>query len=333
MALRFRHLDLRPRMVAYRVGQRLQYNRNWQFARDVARMIWEYRTYSLTITVVTIFQEVAALWPVALLGRFVDGLATGDLGNVVWLFFGASVLYPGIVRANVMLRHKMFYETDFRKRVEMTLKVADRGECEEIESAAAAHTRVLNAVSGITNAAYHVLGSFTPVIIKVIVVSGSLLAYNRMLGLTYLASLLVPAAMTATFNNRLRVLRDAEYTIMSQGSGVGVKVIANRGDSSIRDKYVGVMRERTNVLIALVCKSQTFLYIREAALVGSQFLVVFMALAMRDRLQMTPGDFTRVVGYTTQVATAFINTAAVLDAIISYSRAYHVYAEAHDRAC
>jgi hypothetical protein len=35
-----------------------------------------------------------------------------------------------------------------------------------------------------------------------------------------------------------------------------------------------------------------------------------------------------MVGYTTQVAVAFIDTAACLDAIVSFSRAYHVYARA-----
>jgi hypothetical protein len=50
---------------------------------------------------------------------------------------------------------------------------------------------------------------------------------------------------------------------------------------------------------------------------------------MRDRLGLTPGDFTRIAGYTTQVATAFIATASTLDAIISYSRAYHAFTEAH----
>ena len=50
---------------------------------------------------------------------------------------------------------------------------------------------------------------------------------------------------------------------------------------------------------------------------------------MRERLQMTPGDFTKIVGYTTQVAAAFISAAACLDAIVSYTRAYHIYAAAY----
>jgi hypothetical protein len=47
-------------------------------------------------------------------------------------------------------------------------------------------------------------------------------------------------------------------------------------------------------------------------------------------LGLTPGDFTRIIGYTTQVAAAFITTASTLDAIVSYSRAYHIYAQAHE---
>jgi hypothetical protein len=90
------------------------------------------------------------------------------------------------------------------------------------------------------------------------------------------------------------------------------------------------MRVRTNVFISLLARSQSFLCVREATLVGSQFLVVFMALAIRERLQTTPGDGTKIVGYTTQVAGAFISAAACLDAIVSYARAYHIYAAAYN---
>jgi ABC-type multidrug transport system fused ATPase/permease subunit len=292
-------------------------------------LVWEYKRWSAAIIVVTIMQEVAALWPVNLLGRFVDGLQANDLGNVVWLFLGASLLYPGIVRANVILRHKMFYESDLQKRVELTLQESDLGECQDVEAASAAHTRVVNAVSGITNVAYHILGSFTPIIIKIIVVSGNLLAYNRMLGLSYLASLVIPMVMTVLFNNRLRVLRDAQYSVISAVSGTGVRVIAERDNEPVRHKFLGSMRERTNIFISLVSRSQCFLYAREITLVGSQFLVILLALQMRQRIGLTPGDFTRIVGYTTQVAVAFINTAVILDAIISHSRAYHIFAQAH----
>jgi len=103
------------------VQQEVAIDPNWQFARDVIKLVWEYRGYSLAILLVTVLQEVSALWPVNLLGQFIDRLPSGDLGNVVWLFLGASILAPGIMRGNIMLRHKMFYETDFQKRVEMTL--------------------------------------------------------------------------------------------------------------------------------------------------------------------------------------------------------------------
>ena len=95
-------------------------------------------------------------------------------------------------------------------------------------------------------------------------------------------------------------------------------------------RLTSTMRTRSNVLTALLTKSQTFLYIRETILVGSQFLVVFLALSMRDRLNMTAGDFTKIVGYTAQVAAAFISAASCMDAIVSYSRAYHIYAEAYN---
>jgi hypothetical protein len=49
---------------------------------------------------------------------------------------------------------------------------------------------------------------------------------------------------------------------------------------------------------------------------------------MRKTLHMTAGDFTRIIGYTAQVSVAFINAAACLDAVVSYSRAWHVYDEA-----
>jgi len=310
----------------------LRLSLGWRFYSDVFRLIWEYRGFGLAIVAVTILQEFAALWPVSLLGQFVDRLQTGDLGHVVWLLMGASLLYPGIVRGNTILRHKMFYETDLQKRVELTLEESERGDCGDLEAAGTAHTRVVNAVSGITNAAFHILGSFAPVIIKVVVVAGNLLNYNRLLGAAYLGSLVVPAVMTVVFNNKLRVLRDAEYSVISRGSGIGVKVIAQREDTDARHKFGRIMFERKGVLISLVNQSQLYIYFREAALVGSQFLVVFLALAMREEIALTPGDFTRIIGYTTQVAAAFIGTASVLDAIISYSRAYYAYVRRTDQA-
>lgn len=326
--LRRRITVLRKRL-SNRIGQEMSLRSNWQFVGAVAELIWEFRGYSLAILVVTVFQEIAALWPVNLLGQFVDRLQSGDLGNVVWLFLGASVLHPAIARGNVMLRHKMFYESDFKKRVELTLKVSAEGVNTDIEAAGAAHTRVINAVSGITNATHHILGSFTPVIIKIIVVSGSLLAYNQLLGLTYLGSLAIPAIMTVLFNKKLIVLRDAQYSVISKVSGTGVKVISERGNLTLQQKFREIMRERKNIMIALICKSQVFLYLRQVILIGSQFLVIFLALWMRDDLNLTPGDFTRIVGYTAQVAGAFLGAASVVDAIISYTRAYHVYARSH----
>jgi len=325
-----RHADWNVRRAVTRLLSNARLSPNFFFFRDVGRLIWDYRWHSLAIIIVTIVQEIVALWPVSLLGQLVDQLQTGDLGNTIWLLMGASLLYPGIVRGNIILRHKMFYETDRAKRIELTLGEADRGACSDVEEAGTAHTRVINAVSGITNAAYHILGSFTPVIIKSIVVGGKLLAYDRLLGIAYLASLIVPSVMTALFNGKLRVLRDSQYSIISQASGSGVKTIADMNNQKARTKFLRVVAERKNTLISLVSKSQTFIYIREVALIGSQFLVVLLALGMRQRLGLTPGDFTKIIGYTTQVAAAFITTATVLDAIVSYSRAYHVFAKARE---
>jgi hypothetical protein len=323
---------IRPptRRITERAKLRFAYDPLWQFAGNIAGLIWEYRWYSLAIFVVTIFQEFAALWPVNLLGEFIDRLDSGAVGRTVWLLLAASLFYPGLLRANVILRHKMFYETDFRKRVELILHVSDLGQWTDSEAAGAAYTKTVNAVSGITNAVYHILASFTPVVIKITIVAGNLLRYNRMLGLSYLGSLVFPAAMTLLFNKKLQVLRDSQYAMIGESSGLGIKVIAEKENQDVRDKFLGVMRVRTNVFISLLNRGQIFLYVREAALVGSQFLVVFMALSMRARLHMTPGDFTKVVGYTAQVAAAFINAAACLDAIVSYSRAYHIYAAAYN---
>ncbi len=297
-----------------------------QFARDIGRLIWSYKWFSLAILVVTFVQELSAIWPVNLLGDFVDRLETGRLGNVVWVFMGASLLYPAIMRGNIILRHKMFYETDFQTRVELTLKLAREASHEDVEAAGAANSRVANAVSGITNATYYVLGNFTPIIIKIAVVAASLLAYNRSIGLVYLGSLLVPILMTVFFNDWLRVLRDAQYAVMSKAEGAGTKVITVKDKEAEGHKFTEIMRERRNILFALVARHQTSLFVRQAALVGSQFVVVFLALYLRERINLTPGDFTKIVGYTTQVAAAFIETAACLDAIVSYSRAYHIYA-------
>jgi hypothetical protein len=291
-------------------------------------LIWAYRGYSLAIIIVTVLQEIAALLPVNLLGQFIDRLGSGDMGNTVWLFMAASILAPGIARANVMLRHKMFYETDFQKLVELVCKTADRAGHTDAEAAGAAYARTANAVSGMTNAAYHVLGSFTPVIIKIIIVSGSLLGYNRFLGTVYLLSLIIPAIMTIMFNRWLRVLLDTQYSIVSDVQGAGIRVIHEGGNLSLRERYREIMRTRKRVLQTLVYKNQIFTYLREAALVGSQFAVVFIALGIREQIGMTAGDFARIIGYTAQVAAAFISAAACLDAIISYSRAYGVYTKA-----
>ena len=147
-------INLSRERLSRRFSAQMAHSPVGRFYRDVWRLIWEYRFYSLAILVVTVLQEFAALWPVNLLGQFIDRLESGELGYVVWLLLGASLFYPGILRFNVSLRHKMFYETDFQKRLEMVLQVSDQGGHPEMESAAAAHTRVVNAVSGITNAAY-----------------------------------------------------------------------------------------------------------------------------------------------------------------------------------
>jgi ABC-type multidrug transport system fused ATPase/permease subunit len=311
---------------------KLEYAMNplWQFVGNVAGLIWEYRWYSLAIFVVTIFQEIAALWPVNLLGEFIDRLDTGDIGNIVWLLLAASLFYPGLLRANVILRHKMFYETDFRKRVELVLQASDAGRWTDSESAGALYTKAVNAVSGITNAVFHILASFTPVIIKIVIVSRNLLRYNRLIGLSYLGSLALPLAMTFLFNKKLQVLRDSQYAVIGESSGLGIKAVAEKENEEVRAKFTHVMRVRTNVFISLLTRSQSFLYVREVSLVGSQFLVIFLALALREQLHMTAGDFTKIVGYTAQVAGAFINAAASLDAIVSYTRAYHIYAAAYN---
>jgi ABC-type multidrug transport system fused ATPase/permease subunit len=326
-------VDLSPKRLANRLVQNLKSGPSWLFWRDVLRLIWQDHWGSLAVILVTVLQEYAALWPVTLLGRFVDRLAGGEMGITVWLFLGASVLYPAILHGNTILRHKLFYNEEYRARVEMTLQVADAGDCTgDAHKAGSSHTLLTNAVSGVANAVYYILGSFTPVIVKVVVVSGQLLAYNRDLGLAYVGTLSIPLVMTFVFNKRLQVLRDTQYSVMGEGVGAGVTVLTDSATDASCQHFAEVMTERKNVIVALTTRSQSFITIRELSLIGSQFLVVFMALGMRVRVGLTPGDFTQIVGYTTQVAAAFIGAASVLDAIVSSSRAYHVYAEAHPRA-
>ena len=161
-------IDLRPKRLATLTRHWFLYDPVGQFTSDVARLIWQYRGYSAVIILLTIVQEFAALWPVTLLGEFIDRLDSGDLGRVVWLFLFASLLYPGLMRANVVLRHRMFYETDYQKMVELVLRTSDACDQPSSEEAGTAYTRLTNAAAGITNATYHLLGSFTPVIIKII---------------------------------------------------------------------------------------------------------------------------------------------------------------------
>ena len=297
-----------------------------QFTSNVARLIWQYRAYSAAIILLTIVQEFAALWPVSLLGEFIDRLDSGDLGQVVWLFLFASLLYPGLVRGNIILRHRMLYQTDYQKMVELVLRASDAPKGRDSEEVGTEYTRLANAVAGITNATFHILGGFTPIIFKIIIVSGRLLAYNRLLGLVYTASLVVPAALTVVFNQRLRFLLDAHYALGGEVSGAAMRVISEGDDLDARARYGERMHVRRSLLQKLVAKGQFFTYLREAALVASQFLVVFMALALRTTISITPGDFARIIGYTTQVAAAFVGAVASLDAIVSYTRAYHVYA-------
>jgi hypothetical protein len=300
-----------------------------QFAADIWTMIRQYKWHSIAILGVTVVQEVSALWPVAALGQFIDRLQGGDVWSSLLLLVGTSVLAPGVARLNVILRHRLFYETDFRSRVQMTFRLPSAAE--DVEGAAEMNSRIANAVGSITNAAYHVLGSFTPVVVKVVVVSGSLLAYNGLLGWSFVASLSIPALLTATYNSRLRRLRDHQYAVVTRTEGIGTRVIADPAHDGARHRFLRLMRERRDVLFALVARSQLSLYAREAALVGSQFLVVVIALAKRESLHMTAGDFARVIGYTAQVSAAFLNAAACLDAVVSYSRAWHVYDEARGR--
>jgi ABC-type multidrug transport system fused ATPase/permease subunit len=329
MRTRTERVAVGPRRMAAYVGQRLRANPGWHFYADTLQLIWEYKLFGLAILAVTVAQEFAALWPVQLLGQFVDRLQTGDLGNVVFLFLGASLLHPLIARGNVILRHKMLYETDYQKRVELTLQVADEAGAKDGEAAGSSHTSLVQAVSGVTNATHHLLGSFTPVLIKLVVVGSRLLAYNALLGLAYVGSLIIPVLLTLLFNNKLRVLRDSQYSIVSRTSGAGIKTIMARDDTETRERFLHAMRERTDILISLIARSQTFLYVRQSVLVGSQFLVVFLALGMRERLGLTPGDFTQIIGYTAQVAVAFLSSVSFVDNIVSYSRACHVYRQQH----
>ena len=125
-------LDLRPARWLALLRLEMALNSNLRFLHDVWRLIWRYKLYSLAIIAVTVLQELAALWPVSLLGQLVDRLEGGQVGSVVWLLMGASILSPLIVRANVMLRHKMFYENEYVARAEMVIDAAERGDSSDV---------------------------------------------------------------------------------------------------------------------------------------------------------------------------------------------------------
>jgi ABC-type multidrug transport system fused ATPase/permease subunit len=300
-----------------------------QFAADIWAMIWQHKWYGVAILGVTVLQEVSALWPVNALGQFIDRLQSGDVTRSLVLLIGTSVLSLGVMRFNVILRHKVFYETDFQSRIEMTLRLPSA--VEDVEEAGKVNSRIANAVGSITNAAYNVLGSFAPVFVKVTVVAASLLAYNSVLGWSFLASLILPTVLTAAYNRWQRRLRDHQYAVVTRAEGIGTRLITTPGHDGARTRFMRLMRERRDVLFTIVARSQASLYLREVALLLSQLLVVVLALSMRERLHMTAGDFTRIIGYTAQVSVAFLNAAACLDAVVSYSRAWHVYAEARRR--
>lgn len=322
---------MRARREARRLTmQRAKASTHWHFFAGALHLLWEYRRYSIPSLSITVFQEIAALWPAKLLGQFVDGLESGDLGNVVWLFLGASVLYPLVLRTNVVISNRMFYQMEAQKRIEWTQRVGRRGDCaDDAEKAGTAIIRIVNAVSAMCHLAFYSVRSIAPIFVKVIVVSGALLAYSQVLGLTYLASLAIPIIMTIAYNKRMRVLRDAQYSLISEATGTGVKTIADGGSEESRSRFLGVMLRRRKVLFSLVAKSQLANFFRTAVLVGSQFAVVFIALAMRKQLGLTPGDFTTIVGYTGQVAAATLGAASVVDTIVDMTRAYSVFVQAH----
>jgi len=294
------------------------------FANRIASQIWRYKWMSVLIIIVTIFQELAALWPANLLGSFIDSLSD-DPYKMVWLLIGSWFLSPAIRRGNVVLRHYLFFRTEEEEREDLTLKEARRDQQVSAKGASEAHTRVVQAASAVSNTTHHVLGSFAPVLIKILVVSGSILSYNKILGMVYLATLAVPLTATLIFNNKLRVLRDKELNVISQGSGAGVNTIANgAGNGSLRE-LKQVLRERRNVRFLLTAKSQLFLYARETMLVASQALIILLMLKMRDSIGLTPGDFTKITMYMFQVAMAFINAVSFMDSVISCSRAYRMF--------
>jgi len=309
---------------------RIRNSTHWHFFVGGMRLLWDYRGYSLTSLGLTILQEIVALWPAKLLGQFVDRLQTGELGNVVWLFMGASVLYPIVLRINVIISNKMFYEMELQKRIEWLERVGLRRDCAgDAEKAGSAVVTITNAVSAMCHLAFYSVRSVAPIFVKVIAVCSALLAYSRVLGLTYLASLAIPIAMTISYNKRMRALRDTQYSLAGESNGAGVKTMIEGKNEETRNRFLQIMVKRRNVLFALLAKSQIATFLRTTVLTGSQFVVVFIALAMRQQLGLTPGDFTTIVGYTSQVATATLGAASVIDTIIDLSRAYTVYVQAH----
>ncbi len=310
--------------------QRMRGTTDWHFFAGAMQLLWEYRRYSIPSMALTIVQEIAALWPARLLGQFVDRLQTGDPGEVVWLFFGASILYPLLLRTNVIISNRMFYAMELEKRLEWTTRVGKSAQCaDDAEKAGNAIIRIVNAVSAMAHMAFYSVRSIAPIFVKVIAVSSALLAYSRTLGLVYLASLSIPLAMTIRYNRRMRALRDRQYEVVSEVTGSAVKALAEHKNPEPRARFLEVMIERRRVLFALLAKSQIANFGRQTVLVGSQFIVVFLALAMRHDLGLTPGDFTTIFGYTGQVAAAVLGAASVYDTIVGLTRAYTVYVDAH----
>ena len=322
---------LKAQQAAWRAAwERTRSSTDWHFFVGAMRLLWDYRRFSIPSMALTIFQEIAALWPARLLGQFVDRLQTGDLGNVVWLFFGASVLYPLVLRTNVIVSNRMFYAMELEKRVEWTARVGKSGQCAgDAEKAGTAIIRIVNGVSAMAHLAFYTVRSVAPIFVKVIAVSSALLAYSRTLGLVYMGSLVIPVVMTIRYNKRVRALRDRQYGLASEVTGTAVKALAEHENPEPRARFLDVMVDRRRVLFGLLARSQLANFFRTAVLTGSQFAVVFLALAMRHDLGLTPGDFTTIVGYTGQVAAAVLGAASVYDTIVDLTRAYTVYVQAH----
>lgn len=298
-----------------------------RFLRDVFRLLWQYRGLSVLVLGVTIGQELSSLWPYSSLGKCVDKFQSKEIFLAVVVFVLANGVHLLVSSLSGILRNTLKFDLECFLRIKLVSEEGGKGIWRDAKGAGRVNTLILNAISGLVQAADYLLGSFIPVLIKIGVVSADFMRYSWLLALAYLLSLLIPGAITIYINRKLLKLRDLQYKTDSLAGGEGVQTLLGSNSEGHNQALRDSTQERKRVQISLTVSSQVLNLLRTLSLAGSQLIVIFLAVYRRQELGLTAGDFTRLINYMVQVAGSFLGVASMIDALATFSRAHATYKE------